>query len=243
MVEFNRDEVAYTLHVDNSIRSACANKSKLGPELTHDSVLLAGDNTEEKLIGFSGYQFRHFLNNLCDLQNANYLEVGTYQGSTLISAVAGNEDVLDNVYAIDNFSEFDSAGETEKIFRNNLAKFLRNDGSKVQFFNEDCFGFDVDELEPIDIFFYDGDHSEECQRKAFEYFEPAFADVFIAVIDDWEQAPVRRGTRAALESIGFEIVSSRAIVPAERPSPFENPSPQWWNGTHVAVLRRTLSEV
>ena len=78
------------------------------------------------------------------------------EGSTLISAVAGNEDVLDNVYAIDNFSEFDSAGETEKIFRNNLAKFLRNDGSKVQFFNEDCFGFDVDELEPIDIFFYDG---------------------------------------------------------------------------------------
>ena len=236
MADYNDTGVSLTVHVDKSIQRACANDSNLPKHLTYDSVVEAHIDTPEKLIGFSGYQFRHMMNNICSFPSANYLEVGTYMGSTLVSAVLGNEGTLSSVHAIDNFSEFSIENNPKPSFEQNIERFLPD--ADIQFYEEDCFEFDVSKLPKIDIFFYDGDHSEESQRKAFVHFYPAFSDTFIAVIDDWEQEPVRRGTRRAWEDLGLDIVSSRAIIPGKRPSPFETPSLQWWNGTHVAVLRK-----
>tara|TARA_R100000008_G_scaffold66975_1_gene44040 strand:+ start:9286 stop:10056 length:771 start_codon:yes stop_codon:yes gene_type:complete len=241
MADYNNRDVTLTAHVDKSIQQACANDSKLPKSLAYDSVVEAHIDTPNKLIGFSGYQFRHMMNNICSLPSANYLEVGTYMGSTLVSAVLGNEGTLSSVHAIDNFSEFSESTNPRASFLQNIERFLPN--ADIQFYEEDCFQFDVRKLPKIDVFFYDGEHSEESQRNAFVHFYPAFADTFIAVIDDWEQEPVRRGTRSAWEDLGFDIVSSRAIIPGKRPTPFETPSLQWWNGTHIAVLRKRVSGV
>jgi len=236
MADFNNREVLLTLHVDRSIQRACNDDSSLPALLTHDSVVEAHLNTSEKLIGFSGYRFRHMMNNICSLSAANYLEVGTYKGSTLVSAVSGNESSLASIYAIDNFSEFSTETDPKHGLIQNIERFLPN--AKINFYEEDCFKFDVKKLPKIDVFFYDGEHSEEAQYKAFVHFYPSFADTFIAVIDDWEQEGVRRGTRRAWEELDFDIVSSRAIIPGTRTNPFEAPSAQWWNGTHIAVLRK-----
>jgi hypothetical protein len=37
--------------------------------------------------GQSSYKIRHFLNNLLELPNANYLEIGLLNGSTFISSM------------------------------------------------------------------------------------------------------------------------------------------------------------
>jgi len=236
MADFNNRATLLTLHVDRSIQRACNDDSSLPPLLAYESVVEAHLNTSEKLIGFSGYRFRHMMNNICSLPGVNYLEVGTYKGSTLISAVSGNESSLSSINAIDNFSEFSIKTNPKNELIQNIERFLPN--AKINFYEEDCFKFNVKKLPKIDVFFYDGEHSEESQYKAFVHFYPSLADTFITVIDDWEQEGVRKGTRRAWEELGFEIISARAIIPGTRTNPFENPSAQWWHGTHIAVLRK-----
>lgn len=45
---------------------------------------------EKDLFGLSSVRLKSFLNNVCAKENTNYLEIGVYKGSTLISALAGN---------------------------------------------------------------------------------------------------------------------------------------------------------
>lgn len=240
----NSIELSLVRHLDASIKEAMNAKSKLKPEMAQYSVIAGPpvpDN--EKLLGFSGYAFRHLMNNLCSLKNANYLEVGVFRGSTLICSVYGNEDTLGEVHAIDNYSEFveGSQEHPKDSYNRFLDLYIPDTKEKIQFHEGDCFEFDVSTLPKIDIYFYDGDHSAEAQYKAFKHFEPAFADVFIAVVDDWEQRQVRRGTRQAFEEIGYDVVATRAIVPpvrAENANRVNNPTADWWCGTHLAVLKK-----
>lgn len=236
--------IQYVYHVDASIQDALGERSKLPSSMTTESVV--GDDRPplERLLGFSGCCFRHLMNNLCSIEGANYLEVGVYKGSTLISSVYGNEDTLGEVHAIDNYSQFVSDDpkymSPKDEFKKNLDLFLPNTQNKIKFHETDCFEFDIAQLPKIDIYFYDGDHSEEAQYQAFKYFEPAFSDVFITVIDDWVQGQVRRGTRRAYEEIGYDVVASRAVIPGKGHglNRVNNPCPKWWCGTHVAVLQK-----
>ncbi|MRR52169.1 MAG: class I SAM-dependent methyltransferase, partial [Rhodocyclaceae bacterium] len=82
-----------------------------------------------------------------------YLEVGTYQGKSLISAVKGNP--RRQVYAVDNFTEF-TASNTEQLLRANLARHGLAD--RVTFHNADfraVVNRDVVK-QPVGLFFYDG---------------------------------------------------------------------------------------
>ena len=212
--------------------------------MTRDSIIDGYIQPEDRLLGFSGACFRHMMNNLCSLKDANYLEVGVYKGSTLISSVYGNEDTLGEVHAIDNYSEFASedpnAMSPKQEYAKNLNMFLPNTKNKIQFYEADCFKFDRSKLPKIDIYFYDGEHSAESQYQAFKYFEPVFADTFITVIDDWVQGQVRKGTRRAYEEIGYDVIASRAIIPGKGHglNRVNNPCPEWWCGTHIAVLQK-----
>ena len=215
-------EYAMLEHLDTSILGALEEKSKLPITMTDYSLMHPSPiEINERLLGFSGICFRHLMNNLCSYNSGvNYLEVGVFKGSTLISSVYGNEGVLNEVHAIDNFSEFVSDDLVEhpknKLYEN-LDRFLpKRHHDKIKFYEADCFQFDLSKLPKIDIYFYDGEHSAESQYKAFKYYEPVFADIFIAVVDDWEQGGVRRGTRKAFEEIGYDVIASRAIIPGKK---------------------------
>jgi len=245
-------------HVDMSLANALVLKSKLPDSMTIHSLGVSSSVDDqgtvhfktsspvpvpvsERLIGFSGFAFRHFMNNLCNLKNANYLEVGVYRGATLISSIYGNESVMGEVHAVDNYSEFTDYSDPKAAYHKALDRYLPNTKDKIQFHEKDCFNLDLSILPKIDIYFYDGEHSAESQYRAFKYFEPIFADCFIAVVDDWEQRKVREGTKRAFEEINYDVVASRAVIPGMRPdnvSRIENPTLDWWCGTHVAVLRK-----
>jgi len=63
--------------------------------------------------GMSSASIRHFLSALASSygeSEINYLEVGSYKGSTLVSGMAGNELNYGRAVAVDNFEEFDKDG-------------------------------------------------------------------------------------------------------------------------------------
>jgi hypothetical protein len=264
--------VSLVNHIDAALENALAQISNLTPEMTNQcgpgwpascELCLDGSVTvntsqvnppesekwhEMRLGGFSGYAFRHLMNNLGSGLVKNYLEIGTFRGSSLISTVYGNEDSLNEIHAIDNFSEFvrgpdhpQGEYDPKADLEWNLSRFLPDTKNRIQFHEEDCWEFDLKKLPKIDLYFYDGYHSAECQYKAFKYFEPVFADCFISVVDDWEQPQVRKGTRRAYSEIGYDVIASRAVIPARRPAGInsvESPSGDWWLGVHVSVLKK-----
>ena len=229
-------------HIDSCIKAAIAENSKLPDEMTTKSITGKDMKLEDRLIGFSGWCFRHLMNNICNYKGANYLEIGVYRGSTLISSVYGNENVLNEVHAIDNYSEFTSIEHPKACYERALEKYLPHTKNKINFHEIDCFEMDLKKLPKINIYFYDGEHSVESQYRAFKYFEPVFADTFIAIVDDWEQKKVREGTRKALAQLNYDVIASRSVIPGKRKdnaNRVNNPTLDWWNGTFVAVLKKS----
>lgn len=203
-------------HLKNSIQNACDNKSKLSQDIF-------------AIDGMSSPKVRRFLNNLCSLPSASYLEIGVWQGSTFIAALYGNTQTLSSAIAIDNWSEFDNQRGN---FMRNTSLYLPQNSFKL--YEHDSFTLDIHAIfsRPIDIYFYDGNHSTESQRKAFTYFNDILADTFIAVIDDWNCERVQEGTRQAFKELGYTILYEK-ILPgtgADR----EN----WWNGLYVGVIQK-----
>lgn len=250
---YDNVELSYVRHIDKSIQNAGKWRSRLPDQATVQSIIPGAEidgkivpspPESEMLRGFSGIAFRHFMNNLCSMEGANYLEVGTFRGSSLVSAVFGNTQILNEIHAIDNFSEFiieESGFHPRDDLEKNLSLFLGDEKERVNFHEEDCFSFDLDRLPKIGIYFYDGEHSRENQMKAFTYFEPVFDDIFIAVVDDWEQRQVRLGTLDAFEKINYDVVASRCVIPGRREdnaNRVNNPTFDWWNGTYIAVLKK-----
>jgi hypothetical protein len=81
--------------------------------------------------GMSGIKTRHFYNNLLNTKDARYLEIGTWKGSSVCSAMCGNKA---KVVCIDNWSEF---GGPKSEFLLNFEKFKgENDAT---FIENDCF--------------------------------------------------------------------------------------------------------
>src|SRR5579864_9299188 len=69
--------------------------------------------------GMSSPIIRHFLNNICSLTGANYLEIGCWKGSTLVAA--GYHNPLQDIIAIDNWSQFDGP---KAEFQQNVHTYL-----------------------------------------------------------------------------------------------------------------------
>lgn len=203
--------------VKKSIDNAKNGISKLSPDILG-------------IEGMSGSKGRHLLNNLCSLPGANYLEIGVWKGSTFISAVYANERSLASAIAIDNWSEF---GGPQSEFLKNMQKFLLPE--KAAFYNTDCFVIDKQNtfLKPVNIYFYDGNHTVESHKKAFTYFNDILDDLFIAVVDDWAWDLVKSGTKSAFEELHYQVLFEETL-----PSYVASDKENWWNGLYVAVIRK-----
>lgn len=204
-------------HVKSSIKLADSGISKLSKDIL-------------SMHGMSSPKVRHFLNNICDLSKANYLEIGIWKGSTFISALYENNEALSTCIGMDNWSGFDGP---KQEFYNNAKKFLSK--NTFNFYNSDCFSIDLPQVfhNSIDIYFYDGGHSEEDQEKAFTYFNSIFSNVFIAIIDDWNYDRVRIGTKKAFEKLKYKIHYEKILSAS-----FNGDKENWWNGLYVAVIEK-----
>lgn len=213
-VTLNEREKQLIDHVIWSIEQAEKGESKISP------AVLA-------VPGMTSPRVKNFLNNLCTLDQATYFEIGVWKGATFTAALFGNKNSLRQAVAMDNWSEFGGPAEEFKANCSLIADVPFN------FYNHDCFSISKNGLfdAPVDIYFYDGEHSAHNQERAFTYYNDLFASSFIAVIDDWNFGWVPYGTRQAFNKLGYTILFEREL-------PGKHDATLWWNGLYVAVIRK-----
>lgn len=217
LTNLSKKETALIHHVKSAIAQAEAGNTDLDSEVLN-------------IQGYSGKKVKYLLNHLCKWNNAVFLEIGCLRGSTLCAAVRGNELPLKHVFAVDNWSEF--GGPRDQFFQN-IIKFIPK--ARLTVIEKDCFALPLSEVfkYPVDIYFYDGDHSYNSQRMAFTYFEPIFNDVFVAIVDDWRWDDTFNGTLHGIEEAGYQVLFREDLY---RQSVSNNEG--YWNGLCVMVLKK-----
>lgn len=153
--------------------------------------------------GMSTASGRHLLNNLCSALNTRYLEVGVWRGSSLVSAIAGNEYNVAAVTAIDmwgwdqqdsSLTEFNAEdaikvfGDAENALLTTLSRLDEHTVAMegVQVLREDCFQVDVAGLvednggKRFNVYFYDAGHTAAEQKQAFTHYNRYYISALTA---------------------------------------------------------------
>jgi hypothetical protein len=102
---------------------------------------------------------------------------------------------------------------------------------------QDAFGPGVLEELPqgkVDLFFYDGCHSEDAHEKAIAAFDKTFSSTLIYICDDWNWPHVKTSAMRGLLGSRFEIVFTHEIATRE------GDGAGYWNGLGLFVLKRKL---
>ncbi|ABT16351.1 hypothetical protein ATCVMO0605SPH_272R [Acanthocystis turfacea Chlorella virus MO0605SPH] len=204
---------SYIDHVEKSFKLAKEGVSKCTPEVL-------------EMDGMSGAFTRAFYNNLLDTEDARYLEIGAWKGSSTCSALCGNEAT---VTVIDNWSEF--GGPRDECMAN-IVKVT--DSNHVTIVDHDSFTLDLKYLpNKYNMYLYDGCHKRESHEKALTYYQDVLDDVFIFVCDDWNWGDVQDGTRDAIKKLGL-IVEHEIIEFTD----YNGCRDTFWNGIAIFVLRK-----
>jgi len=181
--------------------------------------------------GMTGVMTRHFYNNLLHTDDARYLEIGTWKGSSVCSAMCGNKAT---VVCIDNWSEF--GGPKEEFLKN----FNNHKGeNNASFLEQDCFTVNVSQLPKFNMYMYDGNHTTECHSKALVHYYDCLDDVFVFIVDDWNWDHVRNGTYDAIKQLKLTILYEKKIHTSSPIPPYVDRN-TWWNGIYVAILQKQI---
>jgi len=188
--------------------------------------------------GMSSPRVKCLLNNLCSAPWASYLEVGCWRGSTLCAAAYGNSPGA--VVGIDNYSEApEGEGRDARAeLHRNCARLLTGRGVPSRLIAEDFRSVDPFTIGPFTVYFYDGAHDADAQREAFTHMGPALADVFVAVVDDWNMRRTRLSTREAFAELGWGRIWETEL-PANRNGDLR----RWWNGLLVSVIDKRQADI
>jgi hypothetical protein len=213
-------ETVYVTHIDKSFNDAENSLSKINEEI------LAMD-------GMTGNKTRHFYNNIVNMEDARYLEIGTWKGSSVCSAMCGNNATI---LCIDNWSEF---GGPKEEFLTNYNKFKGSNNAK--FIEEDCFKVDTSKLGKYNIYMYDGNHTSDSHYKALEHYLNCFDDIFIYIVDDWNWEGVREGTLSAINKLNLTVLYKKELRLTQDNTTTPEPllRETWWNGIYIAVLKKS----
>jgi len=212
---------SYKALIDTAFQHAENNTSKI----TQDII---------DMDGMSGTKTRHFYNNLLNTEDARYLEIGTWKGSSVCSAMCNNQA---KVVCIDNWSEF---GGPKSEFLENFEKFKgENDAT---FIESDCYKVDVSILPKFNIYMYDGNHTHESHYNALLHYYNCLDDVFIFIVDDWNWKDVRDGTIHSIQKLNLTILYEKEIRTTNDDTHPEKGSPEqknWHNGIYVCILQKS----
>jgi len=209
-------------HIETSFENAENGESKITDEILY-------------MQGMSGQNTRHFYNNLLNKDDARYLEIGTWKGSSVCSAMCGNKA---KVVCIDNWSEF---GGPKNEFLENFNKYKGdNDAS---FLEQDCFKVDVSQLPKFNIYLYDGEHSQDSHYKALVHYYECLDDMFVFIVDDWNWSHIRNGTYDSFKRLELDVLYEREVRTWDNEKHIvisEGKQRQWHNGIYVAILQKKL---
>lgn len=226
--KFDDETMKLIDHICMSIINARRGVSQIDPDTEQGKEIL-------EYQGFTGTKTRHLYNNICSrLQDVRYLEIGTWYGSSSISAIYKNQV---NALFIDNWCQFDG---DSKIFVKNLGKF--NEKSNCYLIESDCWNIDLKSFKnKFNVYLFDGDHTEADHYKSLQYYYPVLEDQFIFMVDDWCWPDVRDGTMRAIRDLNLKIqfrheefLSSDDLLNM----PEHNGKQSWWNGIGIFLLSK-----
>tara|TARA_B100000963_G_scaffold220455_1_gene192153 strand:- start:1194 stop:1961 length:768 start_codon:yes stop_codon:yes gene_type:complete len=186
----------YSKVIENSFTSAISGNSNLSDEI-------------KTMKGLSGRKFRVMMNNLIKIfNNPKYLEIGSWLGSSACSVCCNNKV---NITCIDDWSQnFSTDLDSKKIFKKNLKKIL-NENISLQIIEKDFRKVNFQNLNDINIYFYDGSHHYQDHYDAIKLVLPSLTKKFILIVDDWNWEQVRKGTLDSIYNEKLKIISKLEI--------------------------------
>ena len=188
---------------------------------------------DNKVEGITSDRTRQLLNELAKL-STSYLEIGVLNGGTFCSVLDGN---TLKAYAIDHWKDETQAANgstsikaSKQTFIDNVRKFKNT--STIKLFDSNFLNVDKTEINNIDMFFYDADHSHEMTSAAVRYFSDKFTNEAILIFDDANFDGVVSGAKEGMKESGLEVIYEKLIL-----NEMEDPN-QWWNGLYICVIRK-----
>jgi hypothetical protein len=211
----------YVNLIEKSFENAEKNVSKISDEII-------------KMSGMSGIKTRHFYNNLLNSENARYLEIGTWKGSTVCSAMYKNSAT---VVCIDNWSEF---GGPKQEFITNFEKFKGE--NTATFIENDCYKISISDLpiKKFNIYMYDGNHTFDSHYKALLHYYDCLDETFIFIVDDWNWEDVRNGTKNSIQKLNLKVMYEKEIrLTWDNTHTSKSKAKKtWWNGIYISILQK-----
>jgi hypothetical protein len=209
---------------------------------TEEKGLLTDCRTEG-LSGISGLKTVGAIERLCELFAGNdeacYLEIGVFQGLTLVSAALAAPDL--QCIGIDNFATLDPDGKNKKIATERLQRFSAANATLI----ESDFEAALEKLDSylggrkIGVYFIDGPHDYRSQMVCLLLAKCYLHDRSVIIVDDANYAFVRQSTADFLAGHpGFKMIFE-AYSPAH-PANMDKTERQrweegWLNGVNVLV--------
>jgi len=200
--------------------------------------------------GMSGKKYRYFINNfVSQTDNPRYLEIGSWTGSTVCSALYGN---AAKAVCIDNWLKFPEEEQVRKFFdTDNQKKTFEINTKKVitekidfQFIESDFRKVNYNKLGKFNIYCYDALHDRKSQYDGITIAQPALDDIFTVIIDDWNLKEVRKGTFDAFRDLGIIVISKIEIKTTQNsafPKFIHSHYSDWHNGYFIAVCEKSKS--
>lgn len=155
-----------------------------------------------------------------------YLEVGTYQGGSLIAALMGNQA---RAIAVDSFGEFAKTNNLDATL-NNLSDFGVRD--RVSFHNmsfQEFFDWHTSPAFKVAVYYYDGQHDVKGELEGLEACWEFLQSGSLIIVDDTRYPEVRQAVNQFVTNHPDLLEYVFVMTPAHE---FDK---NWWNG--IIVLR------
>jgi hypothetical protein len=187
----------------------------------------------EKVYGMNTENIRLLINEIVKrfAKNGVYLEIGTLNGSSLLSAALFNPST--RCIGIDDFSELNPEGTNELILKGNLEKF--GNPKNIEFYNLDYREavkvlFSKEPHLTINVYYFDGPHKYEDQINGLNLVLPYLSERCVILVDDVTWFQVDMANKKFLKAnTDFESVFMI------KPKSWQ--SMEWWNGFQVITRK------
>ncbi len=167
------------------------------------------------------------------------MEVGVYQGLTLLSVAHAAPDVP--VFGIDNYSQFDPEHTNRSIVESRKRSLGADNANLIDQDFEVALAGLRDHIGPLDVgvYFIDGPHDYRSQLMCLEMMLPYLADNAVVVVDDCNYEHVRQANADFLRTHPSFALAFEAYTGAH-PSNMDDEAQSlaragWWNGINVIV--------
>lgn len=200
----------------------------------------------EVLDGFSSTSLTALLQQLASNLDKDecYLEVGVFQGLSLLSVAKVLEEKGIKAYGIDNFSQFDTDGKNFGLVKERASKLsIENFGVINLDFEEALLNIEEHiEDKKVGLYFIDGPHDYRSQLLCLEQAKNAISENGVIVIDDCNYMHVRQATFDFLR-LNPEYRLVFQAYAEMHPHQIGAKTNKWWDGIHVICKNTEYEKV